>query len=72
MPLLLHFGARDSHIPAAAVQQIAEVFDDNPDVEIHVYPDAEHGFNCSQRASYHQRSAAQAHGNSLIFLSENI
>ena len=72
VPLMLHFGARDSHIPADAVKQIAERFDDNPDVEIHVYPDAEHGFNCSHRASYHQRSAAQAHGNSLIFLSENL
>ena len=72
VPLQLHFGGLDSHIPAAAVQQIAERFDDNPAVEIHVYPDAEHGFNCSHRASYHQRSAAQARGNALIFLSENI
>ena len=72
VPLLLHFGGQDSHIPTDAVKQIAERFDDNPDVEIHVYPDAGHGFNCSHRASYHQRSAAQAHGNSLIFLSENL
>ena len=72
VPLLLHFGGQDSHIPTDAVKQIAERFDDNPDVEIHVYPDAGHGFNCSHRASYHQRSAALAHGNSLIFLSENL
>ena len=72
VPLMLHFGAMDSHIPADAVKQIAERFDDNPEVEIHVYPEAGHGFNCSHRASYHQPSAAQAHGNSLIFLSENI
>jgi carboxymethylenebutenolidase len=72
VPLLMHFGALDSHIPTEAVRQIAEQFDENSNVEIHVYPDAEHGFNCSHRASYHQRSAAQAHGNTLIFLSENL
>ena len=72
VPLLMHFGAQDSHIPAAAVQQIAERFDDRMDVEIHLYPGAEHGFNCSHRASYQQRAAAHAHGNSLIFLSENL
>jgi carboxymethylenebutenolidase len=72
VPLLMHFGALDSHIPATAVQQIAEQFDENRDVEIHVYPDAEHGFNCSHRASYHQASSAQAHGNTLIFLAENL
>ena len=72
VPLLMHFGAEDSHIPAAAVQQIAERFDDKMHVEIHVYPGAEHGFNCSHRASYQQRAAAHARGNSLIFLSENL
>ena len=72
VPLLMHFGAQDSHIPAAAVQQIAERFDDKMAVEIHVYPGAEHGFNCSHRASYQQRAAAHARGNSLIFLSENL
>ena len=72
VPLQLHFGAADSHIPVDAVKQIAARFDDNDQVEIHVYPDAEHGFNCSHRASYQQRAAAQAHGNSLIFLSENL
>jgi carboxymethylenebutenolidase len=72
VPLLMHFGANDSHITAAAVQQIAEQFDDNSNVEIHVYPDAEHGFNCAHRASYKQSAAAQARGNTLIFLSENL
>lgn len=72
VPLLLHFGGQDAHIPAAAVKAIAERFEDMPHVEIHLYPEAEHGFNCSHRSSYRQRSAAEAHGNSLIFLSENL
>lgn len=72
VPVLMHFGAEDSHIPLDAVKSIAERFDDNEQVEIHVYDGAEHGFNCNHRSSYHQRAAAEAHGNSLIFLSENL
>ncbi len=71
-PLLMHFGGKDSHIPAEAVKSIAERFGDRDNVEIHVYPDAEHGFNCSHRDSYHQRSSAEAHGNTLLFLAENL
>lgn len=68
VPLLMHFGEKDSHIPLEAVEQIAERFENNENVEIVVYPEAEHGFNCSHRDSYNQRAAAEAHGNSLIFL----
>lgn len=72
VPLVMHFGGKDSHIPADAVKSIAERFGDRDNVEIHVYPEAEHGFNCSHRGSYHQRSAVEAHGNTLLFLSENL
>jgi carboxymethylenebutenolidase len=70
-PLLMHFGGRDTHIPRDAVRAIAERFGVREDVEIHIYPEAEHGFNCSHRSSYHQRSAAEAHGHTLLFLSDN-
>jgi len=50
------------------VEKIAERFDTNDNVEIVVYPEAEHGFNCSHRDSYNQRAAVEAHGNTLIFL----
>jgi len=72
VPLLMHFGGRDSHIPADAVKSVAERFGDRDNVEIHVYPDAEHGFNCSHRGSYHQRSSVEAHGHTLLFLAENL
>lgn len=71
-PLLMHFGGADSHIPLDAVKSIAERFEDNEQVEIHVYDGAEHGFNCNHRSSYHRRAAAEAHGHSLLFLSEQI
>jgi len=72
VPLLLHFGGKDSHIPMDAVRSVAERFGIREEVEIHIYPQAEHGFNCSHRASYHQKAAAEAHGHTLIFLSENL
>lgn len=72
IPVLMHFGAFDTHIPLDAVQSIAERFEEQEQVEIHVYPDAQHGFNCNHRSSYHQRSAALAHGNTLQFLAEQL
>ena len=51
---------------------IAERFEQREEVEIHIYPGAEHGFNCNYRDSYDMRSSVQAHGNTLVFLSENL
>ena len=72
VPVLMHFGGADSHIPADAVKSIAERFDSNDQVEIHVFEGAEHGFNCNHRDSYQQRAAAQAHGHTLVFLGEQL
>lgn len=72
VPVQMHFGAADSHIPLDAVKSIAERFEDNEQVEINVYEGAEHGFNCNHRESYQQRAAAHAHGNTLVFLSEQL
>lgn len=72
VPLLMHFGEQDSHISLDAVETIAERFENNDNVEIVVYPEAEHGFNCSHRDSYNQRAAAEAHGNTLIFLGQEL
>jgi len=72
VPMLMHFGGKDSHIPTEAVKSIAERFADSDNVEIHVYPEAGHGFNRTHPDSYHQRSAAEARGNTLVFLSENL
>ena len=42
------------------------------EVELYLYPNADHGFNCTERASYHQHSAALAHGRTLTFLGERL
>lgn len=63
-PLLLHFGARDPIIPPADVEKHRAAL---PQAEIHVYPDAGHGFNCDQRADYDAGSAALALERTLAF-----
>ena len=55
-PIVMHFGALDAHIPLADVERIKQAL---PDVPVHVY-DADHGFNCDHRGSYHAESAALA------------
>ena len=64
-PVMLHFGALDSMIPLDDVAKIGEQY---PDVEIHVYEEADHGFNCDVRATYHPESAALALERTLAFL----
>lgn len=69
-PLMLHYGGQDQHIPHDAVDQVVQRFRGQDNVDIHLYAEAEHGFNCSHRAGYHQPSAALAHGYTLLFLSQ--
>ncbi len=60
----MHFGEKDAHIPMTDVTAIRTK---RPDCDIHVYP-ADHGFNCDERASYHQPSAALAWDRTLAWL----
>ena len=68
-PLQFHYAGLDDHIPPAAVDAVRAALVE-ADAEIHVYPGAQHGFNCWDRASYHAPSAALAHGRSLGFLAQ--
>ena len=71
-PLLFHFAGNDSHIPESAVAAVKKTFAGREGVRIDVYPGANHGFNCWDRAAYNQQSAALAHGRSLSFLATTI
>ena len=70
-PIQFHYAERDEHIPMEAVVRVREAFAGKP-AEVHVYEGAAHGFNCWARGSYHQRSAALAHGRSLEFLASHL
>lgn len=72
VPILFHYGEKDGHIPLAAVEQVKASFAGRGNAEFHVYPGADHGFNCWDRASYQQKAAALALGRTLQFLVDKV
>jgi len=59
--VLALFGGRDAMIPPAQVESIrAALAARGGGDEVVVYPDADHGFFCDQRATYHEASAKDA------------
>lgn len=72
-PVQFHYGEKDTHIPLSAVEAVqSAVKAAGKQAEFHVYPGAQHGFNCWARASYGPEAAALAHGRSLQFLAERL
>lgn len=69
VPTQLHFGEKDSGIPLTDVEAIKAK---RPDVEIFVYPNAQHGFGCDERASYDRASSDLAWQRSLGFFGTNL
>ncbi|MBR1216598.1 dienelactone hydrolase family protein [Bradyrhizobium sp. U87765 SZCCT0131] len=69
VPTMLHYGEKDHGIPLSDVEAVRAK---RPDVEIFVYPDAQHGFNCDQRASYDKASADVARQRSLAFFAKHL
>jgi carboxymethylenebutenolidase len=64
VPTQLHFGEKDTGIPLTDVETIKAK---RPDVEVYVYPGAQHGFSCDERASYDKASADIAWPRSMAF-----
>jgi len=68
-PVLMHFGGEDASIPTDAVEAVRAA---QPDIPIHVYEGAGHGFNCDHRASYDADASATARQRTMEFLSRNV
>ena len=68
VPVLMHFGEQDTHIPPEHVRSIAQAW---PELALHLYP-AGHGFNCEERPAYHADSAALAAARTRDFLEKHI
>jgi carboxymethylenebutenolidase len=68
VPLMLHFGEKDAHIPMSDVAAIKAAL---PQVPIYTY-DADHGFNCDARGSYDKPSAAEALDRTLAFFAQHL
>jgi carboxymethylenebutenolidase len=67
-PIMFHFGEKDAHISLSAVEKIKA---DVPDGIFHMYP-ADHGFNCTDRASFEPASAKLALDRSLEFFHRHV
>lgn len=68
-PVIMHFGAADASIPPENVEKIRAAF---PDIPIHVYEGAEHGFNCDHRAAFQPAAAGRARERTLAFFAEHL
>ena len=68
VPVLLHFGKQDGHIPAADVEKVHAA---HPEVEIRWY-DAGHAFNNETRASYNAEAAKAAMARTLAFFNRHL
>jgi len=69
VPVQLHFGEKDAGIPLSDVETIKSK---RPEVEVFVYPGAQHGFHCDERASYDKQSADIAWPRSLAFFAKHL
>ena len=56
----------------AIVEQVKAAFAGRPNAAVHLYPEADHGFNCTERSVYHAPSAALALERSLQFLQRHV
>jgi len=68
-PIMYHFGALDPIIPST---DVAAIQSNHPGGVFHIYDNAGHGFNCSDRRDYHSESAKIAFARSLEFLKMHI
>ena len=69
VPTQLHFGEKDAGIPLTDVETIKSK---RPEVEVFIYPGAQHGFHCDERASYNKASAEVAWPRSLAFFAKHL
>ena len=68
-PVQLHFGEKDTGIPMTDVEKIRAA---QPGVEIFVYPGAQHGFGCDERASFSAPDAALAQSRTVDFFRQHL
>ena len=68
VPVILHFGEQDQHIPQSEIDAIAKAY---PEVPIYTYP-AGHGFNRDGSAGYSASCATRARTRTLEFLREHL
>jgi carboxymethylenebutenolidase len=72
-PVLAFFGERDAFIPLEFVEQLkAELTKQRKQAEVIVYPGADHGFFCNERASYQAEAAIDAWKRLKAFFAQHL
>lgn len=71
-PLMLHFAELDTHVPQDTVAAVKSALAGKPDVEIHDYLGADHGFNRFGYPPFHPEAAGLALERSLVFLRKHL
>ncbi|TDO06391.1 carboxymethylenebutenolidase [Mycobacterium sp. BK086] len=72
-PYLGFFGDRDQTISVDEVESLRNALQDaHVPTDLVRYPDAEHGFHCDARSSYHEASAKQAWQQTLQWLNTHL
>ncbi len=71
--LLLFYGEKDGFISLDEVERVkTRLAELKKNAEVVVYPGADHGFFCNERASYHPASAADAWSRLLKFFEKHL
>lgn len=68
-PAILHFGAQDPLIPRENVEKVRAA---HPEVPLHLYENAGHGFNCDHRPDFRPDAAALALQRTLDLFATNL
>jgi carboxymethylenebutenolidase len=72
-PVLAFFGGKDTHIPLADVDKFRDALKQaGKQAEVVLYADAEHGFMCDERPSYHPAHAKEAWSKTIAFLKTHL
>jgi carboxymethylenebutenolidase len=59
-PLQLHYGLNDEHVPKSEIDAVIAAAKGNHNVEVHLYPGAEHGFFTKGRSAFNGEAVAAA------------
>lgn len=72
-PVLAFFGGKDAFIPVTEVDKFREALSKaGKEGEVVLYADADHGFMCDERPSYHPQHAKEAFPKAVAFLKKNL
>jgi len=72
-PVIAFFGGRDAYIPLSDVDKFRDTLKSaGKSAEIVFYADAEHGFMCEERPSYHPVHAKEAWGKAVAFFKQHL